>query len=253
MKTGLFSAVLTTFIIQSYQQMLPSPSSTTNALLLEMVSLQAAALNRTVSIADIDISSQSSPSSSDLHWVNGLWFAALSCSLSAALVSMLAKQWFQSQPNGSGAARYRARQRQRRHLQFRSWHVFAVINALPLLLHAALLLFFAGLIVLLWSGDIAITAATFIIVALAYIFYIGSMWMSLIYPDCPFQHPVSEQLRSWAIGKRPFDRLALATRDLESAAEPGFKASMYDFLLNLICSYTTEITLQAYNDDPRIC
>ena len=65
-------------------------------------------------------------------------------------------------------------------MQLHSWHVFVVINALPLLLHAALLLFFAGLTVFLWLGDIAITAAMFAIVGLAYIFYIGSMWISLI-------------------------------------------------------------------------
>ena len=50
-------------------------------------------------------------------------------------------------------------------MQLQSWHVFAVINALPLLLHAALLLFFAGLVVLLWSGNIAITTVMFAIVA----------------------------------------------------------------------------------------
>ncbi|CAA7260615.1 unnamed protein product [Cyclocybe aegerita] len=198
--TGLFSAVLTTFIIQSYQQMIPNPSDATNALLIELIALQRDAANLTAlpnPNTTVSKAMDPSPSETQIHGVNGLWFAALACSLSAALISMLAKQWIQYTPHISGSPRYRARQRQRRYMQLKKWHVFAVINALPLLLHAALLLFFAGLLVLLWSGDIAITAATFVIVAVAYIFYVGSMWMSFVDPDCPYQHPITEHLRSW--------------------------------------------------------
>ncbi|KAF8894368.1 hypothetical protein CPB84DRAFT_1295632 [Gymnopilus junonius] len=197
--TGLFSAVLTTFIIQSYQQMLPGPSDTTNALLLQLLSdiRQSSAFNISSHLPPLSSSQTGVPTTSQLHWVNGLWFAALACSLSGALVCMLAKQWIQPLPNISGSPKHRARQRQRRHTQLQSWHVFAVISALPLLLHISLLLFFAGVIILLWSGDIAIMASTFTIVALAYIFYLGSIWMSLAYPDFPYQHPITEQLRRW--------------------------------------------------------
>lgn len=199
-ETGLFSAVLTTFIIQSYQQMLSNPADTTNALLLLIISDLRSSSLLNISNSDINVPTpqgNNSPSASQIRWVNGLWFAALSCSLSAALVSMLAKQWIQPIPNVSGSPRYRARQRQRRYTQLQDWHVFVTINALPVLLHIALLLFFAGIIMLLWSADIGIVAATFTIVALAYIFYAGSMWISLMNPDCPYQHPISEELRRW--------------------------------------------------------
>ncbi|KAF9473403.1 hypothetical protein BDN70DRAFT_817287 [Pholiota conissans] len=196
--TGLFSAVLTTFIIQSYQQMLPSPSDSTNLLLEQLImDLRRSSIlniNEPILLPTV-IGEHLVPTTREIHWVNGLWFAALACSLSAALVSMLAKQWIQPAPNVSGSPQFRARKRQWRYAQLKRWHVHGVINALPLLLHAALLLFFAGIIVLLWSGDIAIMTATFCIVALAYTFYLGSMWMSLIYPDCPYQHPISEHMR----------------------------------------------------------
>lgn len=133
-----------------------------------------------------------------MHWVNGLWFAALSCSLSTALISMLAKQWLQAYtPNVSGSPRQRARHRQSRYMELVAWHVLALINALPLLLHVALLLFFAGIVVLMWSVDIAITLATFIIVAFAYGVYLASIWLPIIYPNCPYQHPISDHLRKW--------------------------------------------------------
>lgn len=117
---------------------------------------------------------------SQAHWVNGLWFAALACSLSSALISMLAKQWLQAyMPNISGSLPTRARMRQSRLIQLETWHVPTIINALPLLLHAALLLFFAGLVVLLWSTDLGITLAMMGIVAFAYLFYMASIYLTL--------------------------------------------------------------------------
>ncbi|KAJ6625879.1 hypothetical protein B0H10DRAFT_2001191 [Mycena sp. CBHHK59/15] len=193
--TGLFSAVLTTFIIQSYQLMLPDATDTTNALLTRLISLQ---FNDTSIVKTVSFGNGPQSTVRQIHWVNGLWFSALACSLSTALISMLAKQWLQAYlPNASGSSRQRARQRQARFMHLQAWHVPGIINALPLLLHVALLLFFAGLVVLLWSIDLGITLATWIIVAFAYAFYFTSIAMPLFYPDCPYQHPITDQLRLW--------------------------------------------------------
>ncbi|KAJ7497568.1 hypothetical protein FB451DRAFT_1076388 [Mycena latifolia] len=189
--TGLFSAVLTTFIIQSYALMLPDPTDTTNALLVQLVG-QFNVTNLAL------VSNQPQSSTHEIHWVNGLWFSALACSLSTALISMLAKQWLQAYlPNVSGSPRHRARQRQARFMHLEAWHVPGIINALPLLLHVALLLFFAGLVVLLWSVDLAITLATWVIVTFAYISYFASIILPLFYSECPYQHPITDQLRMW--------------------------------------------------------
>lgn len=204
--TGLFSAVLTTFIIQTYQMILPDPIEETNMLLKDLRSLtlilataELASSEKTLAPLSQGTNGSAEPSNAQIQWVNGLWFTALACSLSAALVSMLAKQWLYAYTRGiSGSPRDRARKRQNRFIQFRSWHVLTVINCLPLLLHAALFLFFGGIVVLLWEGELAaISMITVIIVALAYIFYVGSMWISLISPDCPYQHPISTHLHDW--------------------------------------------------------
>ncbi|KAG6825281.1 hypothetical protein H0H92_004163 [Tricholoma furcatifolium] len=188
--TGLFSAVLTTFIIQSFQMMIPDSGQTTNVLLQQLISLQ------TNSSQVVPTSSNQLPTSRQVIWVNGLWFAALACSLSTALVSMLAKQWLQAySTNASGSPRQRARQRQSKYMELISWHVLALINSLPLLLHAALLLFFAGIVVLLWSIDRGATFATLLIVISAYTFYLASMFLPIVYPGCPYQHPISEHFR----------------------------------------------------------
>ncbi|KXN90823.1 hypothetical protein AN958_03477, partial [Leucoagaricus sp. SymC.cos] len=191
--TGLFSAVLTTFIIQVYQMTLPDPADETNELLKN---LTRQLMN--LGTQDQPDKAPEYPTPAQKQCVNGLWFAALACSLSTALVCMLAKQWLYAYTRGiPGSPQDRARKRQNRFIQFRSWHVMTVMNCLPLLLHAALFLFFGGIVVLLWKGELAISVATVVIVSLAYIFYTGSMWISLISPDCPYQHPISTHLHHW--------------------------------------------------------
>jgi hypothetical protein len=88
-------------------------------------------------------------------------------------------------------------------MHLEAWRVPEIINALPLLLHVALLLFFAGLVVLLWSIDLAISLATWIIVAFAYTFYFASIAVPLFYPECPYQHPITDRLRIWMSPDRP--------------------------------------------------
>ena len=182
------------------------------------------------------------PTLTQIRWVNGLWFAALSCSLSAALFSMLAKHWLRSPPNVSGSPLHRARQRQKRYLQMQSWHVMTVVNALPLLLHVTLLLFFAGLIVLLWSGNRAITVVTCVIVILVFFCYFGSVWISMVDPDCPYQHPIAEHLRAW-MAKRGFTSNSLD--DIESTWQGSIDQSEGDGLLLALStcfdSFSTEL------------
>lgn len=166
--------------MQTYSQLLVAdPADTTNALLAELMLLQfntSTAISRSV----LPIAYNSPSPTSQAHWVNGLWFAALVCSLSSALISMLAKQWLIAYtPSVSGTLRSRARMRQSRFMHLEAWHVPTIVNALPLLLHVALLLFFAGLIVLLWSTDLGITLATLCIVAFAYLFYAASIMLPL--------------------------------------------------------------------------
>ncbi|KAL0059409.1 hypothetical protein AAF712_013850 [Marasmius tenuissimus] len=193
-QTGLFSAVLTTFIIQSYQNMAPDPVDTTNALLSQLILLQFN--DSSAASHALEILNQSAPTR-EIHWVNGLWFAALACSLSTALITMLAKQWLQAYtPVVSGSPRSRARSRHARYIQLEVWRVPPIINALPLMLHIALLLFFAGLIVLLWSEDLGITIATWVVVTVSYLFYFISICLPLLYPDCPYHHPISDHIRA---------------------------------------------------------
>ncbi|KAJ7581598.1 hypothetical protein C8J56DRAFT_728174, partial [Mycena floridula] len=147
---GLFSAVVTTFVVQTSQALQPNYAMITASLMTEMVSLQRAML--TGNVIDVphllDVNSMTT-SRSDI-WVNALWFASLSFALGAALLSVLVKQWLQHYVSAlTGTPRERVVIRHFRFLGLGRWKLPFIIGFLPVLLHIALLLFFAGLVVFL--------------------------------------------------------------------------------------------------------
>ncbi|KAJ7872454.1 hypothetical protein B0H14DRAFT_3860337 [Mycena olivaceomarginata] len=109
---GLFSSVLTTFMAQTSQALLPDNTAVSNSILLELVSLQRAQANGTSfeSIPHANISF--TVALSDV-WVNGLWFTSLMLSLTTALLAVLTKQWLRQYSSFiTGSARERAMIRQ---------------------------------------------------------------------------------------------------------------------------------------------
>ncbi|KZP12361.1 hypothetical protein FIBSPDRAFT_836277 [Athelia psychrophila] len=85
---GLFSAVVTTFIIESFGGLMPDPNATTVAL-LQQISQQLAgnaAQNATLTPEAF------SPTSSALR-VNAFWILSLCLALTCALAATLVQQW----------------------------------------------------------------------------------------------------------------------------------------------------------------
>jgi len=110
-QASIFSAILTTFITQTYQTLLEDPQETSLSLLTELVALQRVIANGSLG-NDVPSSESSAtpfaPSSSDI-WINGLWFISLTLSLLTAFLGVLAKQWlYQYMAVTSGDARSRA-------------------------------------------------------------------------------------------------------------------------------------------------
>ena len=94
-KAGLFSAVVTTFVVQSSQALQPDYAQISVSLLAEMLARQRAWATGS-SIDSVPRSSMAldavSASALD-YWCNGLWYISLSLSMSAALMAVLVKQW----------------------------------------------------------------------------------------------------------------------------------------------------------------
>ncbi|KAF9488358.1 hypothetical protein BDN71DRAFT_468749 [Pleurotus eryngii] len=157
---GLFSAVLTTFLVQTSQSLSNDDAAISVSLLSELVMIQRAMANGTSIESIPPAETTSSPSRSDV-WVNGLWFIGLTLSLSTALLAVLARQWLhQYTAITSGTPRDRSLIRQYRYDGLTKWRVLVLISLLPVLLHIALGLFLVGLVVFIMPLNPAIACIT---------------------------------------------------------------------------------------------
>ncbi|KAJ8456764.1 hypothetical protein ONZ51_g11929 [Trametes cubensis] len=166
---ALFSAVLTTFIIESYQDLQPDPTTMLLQSILDELQVTPSAVR-----------------------VNVYWFSSLILSLATALIAILAKQWVNYLLAGlSPVPSARARHRQYRIDGMHKWRLPTLLSFLPILLHIALLLFFASLVDFVW--DLNTTLATFcaFLVCTACLAYVTANILAYVYPDCPFKTSVT--------------------------------------------------------------
>ncbi|KAI9439749.1 hypothetical protein H4582DRAFT_1812904, partial [Lactarius indigo] len=139
-KTGLFSAIVAAFIIESYKKLSPDSGDQTVALLTQLVNISTGA------------AVQHSPpfkAPASIVRVNVMWFLSLILSLSCALLATLVQQWsrrYLEYAQHRGAPRKRARIRAYMFEGVEKFRLFQAVEAIPLLLHTSVFLFFAGLV-----------------------------------------------------------------------------------------------------------
>ncbi|TFY51955.1 hypothetical protein EVG20_g10767, partial [Dentipellis fragilis] len=131
---GLFSAVVTTFVVQSSQSLQPDYSQVSAMLLTELVGLQRAAANG-ISAGTVPVSAQNATSGFEAaksdQWVNRLWFISLAFSLATALMAVLVKQWLQYYVSPiSGTGKEKAHIRHFRFTGLEIWHVSGIRDGL---------------------------------------------------------------------------------------------------------------------------
>ncbi|KAF9255662.1 hypothetical protein L218DRAFT_883589, partial [Marasmius fiardii PR-910] len=174
--TGLFSAVVTAFIVESYKWLQVDPADSTVALLNTTVGLLMgiAQRNSTESpFLSFDPSPHFTPSSSVVR-INTFWFLSLTLALVDALFGLLCKQWLrahQQQTNTRTPGQALAL-RWLRSQSFEHWHVPKILASLPMILEMALFLFFAGLLELLWNQHPIPFAFSLSVVGVAVVFYL---------------------------------------------------------------------------------
>lgn len=203
-QAGLFSAILSSFTVQSYQLLTPAPMApvVTTLLILSSQLLATQSANSTQgSLVELDATQASSNPRRWVVWLNALWFSSLILSLSSALIGIMVKQWLNEYNSGlSGTSRQIARLRQARLANLDKWHVAAIVAILPILLQVALALFFAGLLVLLWALHYIVAIVASIFVGILAIFAIGSMILPAFRSDCcylsPSTHAIYNFIRS---------------------------------------------------------
>ncbi|SJL12508.1 uncharacterized protein ARMOST_15935 [Armillaria ostoyae] len=193
---GLFSAVLTTFVVQTSQNMQPDYNQASAFIFFQI--LNATMSNGSqFSIPSSPTAFNFSPSRSD-EWLNSLWFVSLTLSLITALVAVLVKQWLHQYVAivSDSSPRDRARIRHMRYAALQAWQVPMIIGMLPVLLHVSLALFFAGLAIFLFSLGMKVAWLVSIIGTATYMAYISALILPLVYPYCPFKVPLTLYVHS---------------------------------------------------------
>ncbi|KAJ7899011.1 hypothetical protein B0H13DRAFT_2196313, partial [Mycena leptocephala] len=188
---GLFSAILTAFLIESYKTLNNNSSDLTVQLLAQISAQLAASANgtplRTRPLAPF------TPAATSLV-CNGLWFISLGFSLACAMVATLVQQWardFLHKADMRSAPLIRARIFSYLYYGLQKFHLHTIVEIIPLLLHASLLFFFCGLIAFLIPVNIAMTIIVAVLLFIVATVYSVLTFLPLRYLDCPYHTPLS--------------------------------------------------------------
>ena len=197
-QAGLFSAVLSAFVIETYPKLQEDSGDKTNSILMQM-SIQLASLSITNSFINstqpsYNASNTFSPPSPFVR-INTLWSCSLIISLITASFGILVKQWLHEfMAQDTQDPKFRIRVRFFRSEGLDKWQVFQIAAGLPMLLQIALILFFIGFsefLILLhpivgWisAGIIMAWAVIFLFTTLA------PVWSS----QCPYKTPILKRL-----------------------------------------------------------
>ncbi|TFK88769.1 hypothetical protein K466DRAFT_488296 [Polyporus arcularius HHB13444] len=181
---ALFSAVVTTFVVESSHNLKVDDSAELlRAVLLEM----KAARNASGLNSGPPVPAAFTVTGSALR-VNAYWFSSLVISLATALITILAKQWVNYLLAGlSPVPSIGARHRQYRIDGMHKWKLPTVISILPIFLHISLLLFFAGLVEFVWDLNMVVGTITAALVATTSVVYFAANIVAYIYPECPYK------------------------------------------------------------------
>ena len=200
-QAGLFSAILTAFLVQTYPMLQADNTDTTNQLLALSVSTQLRtagtiitdALNKTLtSLADA-ASSSFSPSTAT-RWINILFFLSLVFSLAAALFSILAKQWIREYIKWNSPLslpRENVLVRQIRIEAWEDWQVSMILSSIPIFLELGMVLFLAGVIILLWTLDDIVAIVVTIFVSLFLAAFAAFTVLPIFSKRCPYRSPTA--------------------------------------------------------------
>jgi hypothetical protein len=200
-QAGLFSAVVTAFIIDSKQSLKSSPEDKMeyyfqqNNALLDQISRQISFIAPQLSIPSTPPAPfpDFTPATSDIR-VNVFWFMALIFSLAAALLATLVQQWVRDYMYAF--RRYtdpvkRARVRQYLHEGSEKWSMPAVAEAVPGLLQVSLFLYFVGLCDFVMKINTKVGVSTATPIAIAGLLYIFTTVTPVINLQWPYRNSLS--------------------------------------------------------------
>ncbi|KAJ7466654.1 hypothetical protein B0H11DRAFT_2197567 [Mycena galericulata] len=204
--SGLFSASLTAFIIESYRNLQPDSGELTVAA-ISQVSQQLAAIASGKTFV-LQAAAPFTPTTESL-WCNALWFISLALSLTCALLATLVEQWareFLHKTEMRPSPVRRARIFSFLYFGLKRFRMHTIVDAIPFLLHASLLLFFAGLVAFLLPVNHIMMYLMCIALGAFIILYTILTVLPVVQLDCPYRTPLSALL--WSLLQNPFNFFA---------------------------------------------
>ncbi|KAH9971816.1 hypothetical protein BGW80DRAFT_1174037, partial [Lactifluus volemus] len=189
--TGVFSVTVAAFVIESVKLLQPDSSAVT-AQLLRQATQQLAAISNGVHLV-------TPPTTDDAfrppHYavrVNILWFLSLCLGLSCALLATLVQQWARRYLRLAHVDTTPLRCVRTRTYLFHgveSFHTRWVVENISLLMHAAIFLFFAGLVEFLFAINHEVATVILVTVCIFGAVYISLTAFPVLYYHCPYQTP----------------------------------------------------------------
>ena len=197
-QTGVFSATVAAFLIESYKYLKPDPTEVSSRLLQQI----------TQELAGISNGDHLTPPALDtfqvpryaIH-VNILWFLSLCLSLACGLSATLVQQWarrYLRLTRRSDKPERRVRTRAFLYKGITQFHVNWVVENISIILHAAICLFLVGLVEFLFAINDEVADVILVAVSIFVSLYGILTFLPVIFRHCPFQTPLTSIL--WYIG-----------------------------------------------------
>ncbi|KAI0279020.1 hypothetical protein BGY98DRAFT_907290, partial [Russula aff. rugulosa BPL654] len=144
--TGLFSAVVAVFIVESYKKLSPDPGIATTILLSQISQQLTGFQNNTYPRPQ-----ETAPFSPTLAilFVNALWFLSLVIAIVSAFYVMLVQQWIRQYTQTLAELTDNQRVRSCLFIGSQKYKLSHAIGWIPLPLHISVFLFLSGLIIFL--------------------------------------------------------------------------------------------------------
>ncbi|KAI0310275.1 hypothetical protein OF83DRAFT_1044895, partial [Amylostereum chailletii] len=198
---GLYSASLTAFLVESYQNLQADPTNQTmqfanqSVVLLSQISRQLGPNGGQVTLSFPDPQSVSfpGPTASDVR-INIYWFISLVLSLSTVLFASIVQQWVRDYNScvfpGHIPTLDRARIRQLLY-EDSLRRMSVTVEAVAVLVHISLFLFFAGLVEFLFGINSSVAIWTTIIIAISALLYLTTTFAPILNRQLSYQSPAT--------------------------------------------------------------
>jgi len=179
--------VTSTFITQVQPGLQPDPNNETAALLRVLIHK----IDNTTFGGDAPALPQWTGPPRTAILVQCLLYASLAASILAAFLAMLGKQWLNryASVNMRGSAIERSQNRQRKLDGIAAWYFEHVMESLPLMLQAALLLLGSALSRYLWEIDTTVASVVAGVTSFGLLFYLFIVVVGTTFESCPYQTP----------------------------------------------------------------